>query len=448
MENYTTQKMRLSEISPSAINDGIYSPVSEDRITKLANDIKRNGLIEPIIVSSDFVIISGHTRYQALKYLERKFVEIRIAPVHSESPDFLELLISSNDQRVKDDTEKQIERNFTSNPEAYKKRAQQLINGSEVEAERIQGTLKASRSMSIADIVIIKAAIKCINDNIEYLPLTVRRLHYLLLNDPPVLNKAKGVMYENNPQSYKRLSNAITTARIRGHIPFNCITDHTRVLKPNRGYDSIDAFMEDERKKLLSGYSRDVLQSQPRYTVVVCEKETVSNMLNPVCAKYGIPVAYTKGGASLDIRYRLIKDWERCGGKPINILFLSDFDPAGYRIQNTFIGSLQNDFKEFIGGTRIDAYRIGITAEQIFKYRLHSDMSAKQTDNNYKAFVRETGSTKAYELDALPPAAFIDEVERAIQSAINMELYNAELDRYNADIGKIELKRAVLLQHL
>lgn len=438
----------MDSIRPSAINEDIYNPASEDRIVKLANDIKRVGLIEPITVSRDFVIISGHTRYKALKYLGREFVKVQIAPVHSEDPVFLEMLIASNNQRIKDDTEKQIERTFTSNPEAYKKRAQEIAGDAAPTGEIVKSSLKATRAISKADKIIIKAALRCIEDNREYLPITVRRLHYLLLNAPPVLNESKGVVYENTPQSYKRLSNAITSARILDYIPFWCITDHTRVLNPNRGYDGIDTFIEDERKRLMAGYTRDLLQTQPNYTVVICEKETLSNMLNPVCRKYGIPVVYTKGGSSLDIRYRLVKDWERCGLKPMTILFLSDFDPAGYRIQNTFIGSLKSDFAQYVGPTPIKAYRVGITTDQIKRYKLHSDMSAKQTDNNYADFVRNTGITKAYELDALPPDAFVDEVERAIQSAINMELYNTELSKYNKDIEKIELKRAVLLQHL
>jgi len=50
-------KVRLDEIKPSEENPDIYNRPHEDRIRKLANDIKRNGLLEPLIITSDNIIL-------------------------------------------------------------------------------------------------------------------------------------------------------------------------------------------------------------------------------------------------------------------------------------------------------------------------------------------------------------------------------------------------------
>ena len=125
--------------------------------------------------------------------------------------------------------------------------------------------------------------------------------------------------------------------------------------------------------------------------------------------KYGIPIAFIKGGSSLTIRHNFINDWQNAGSKKIiNAMVLSDFDPAGYRIKDTLIGSLQSDFRNELKGIALNAFHIGITPKQIAKYNLHSDLDAKESDKNFIHFVNVTNSLKAYELDSLKPNQLAD----------------------------------------
>ena len=57
--------MRLDSMWPSPENDTLYRPAlqTDPAIIKLADDIKRNGLLDPIVVSRDGFIVSGHRRY-------------------------------------------------------------------------------------------------------------------------------------------------------------------------------------------------------------------------------------------------------------------------------------------------------------------------------------------------------------------------------------------------
>lgn len=445
-------KVRLADIKPSAINSHIYKPVSEDRLTNLANNIKRNGLLEPLLVNYQGVIISGHTRYRALKLLGRKFVEVRRIDVSESSPEFLQLLTSANSQRIKSDQELAAERRATINPDEYQRRAIEWERPHQItDLEAITGALKNKRTLSDNGIELVNASIEIINENIDYAPLTLRRLHYLLLNNPPRINERTGERYDNTPKHYKLLSRVITTARVKGYIPFELLTDHTRRLNDNRGFDGTNSYLAYQRERLLTGYFRDLQQTQPRYIAIVCEKETVAPMLDPIGQKWGIPVIYTKGAASIDIRYRLVRDWIKAGEKPITILFISDLDPAGYRIQDSFIGSLQSDFIDkidFIHPMDIQGYRVALTPEQVIEYDLHSDMDAKPTDPNYLDFLRRTGARSAYEIDAMPPKVFIGEIEDAIRDVVDLDLFNVQQYLYNLDIQEIESKRAEILGYL
>lgn len=444
-----TEKVRIDQIRPSNLNDAIYNPYHEDTLRKLANSIKRKGLLEPLLITSDGVIVSGHTRYAALKLLNRQFVEVRRLSIRSDSPEFPELLVSANIQRVKTERERLNEIVVTIDPIAYKQKQLERANwGTDVELSPIAGELKSSRTLSGNFKELEDCVVYILEQNKEFQPLTLRRIHYLLLNNPPVISKKSGAKYENCPKHYKTLSNVVTKMRVGGVIPFNALFDGTRILNPNRGWRDVECYLENELNGLFDSYSRDLLQSQPHYTVIVCEKETVAPLLNHLAQEYGIPVVYCKGGSSIDIRYRLLMDWERNGRKPIRILFLSDLDPAGYRIQNSFVGSLQSDFTEWVQQTPIEAFRVGITREQVERYGLHSDMTAKKSDNNYSAFVRETGMSTAYELDALPPKVFIKEVESAIKKVIDLDLFNEEATKYNEDLSRIENKRYEVLNAL
>lgn len=442
------KKVRLSDIHPSNLNGTIYEPPHEDRLLKLANDIKRNGLLEPLLVSKDGVIISGHTRYAALRLLNRTFVVVRVNPIHSTDPRFKELIIGANCQRVKTERERAREIVATIDPAEYIQKQRLNANWEEVGLSPVEGELKSTRTLSDNYRGLSEAIINILETNNEFLPMTLRRLHYLLLNDPPVISHKTGIRYDNTKEHYKTLSNVVTKMRIGGVIPFFWLIDGTRVLNPNRGWLDVEAYIDNELNGLFNRYSRDLLQSQPRYTAIVCEKETVAPLLNKIGSEWGVPVVYSKGGSSIDIRYRLLKDWERNGQKPIQLLLLSDLDPAGYRIQNSFVGSLKADFPNLLGNTEIQAFRVGITPEQVKKYGLASDMLAKETDKNFADFVKKTGMNRAYEIDALPPRIFIEEVEFALKQVVDLDLFNEEVERYNTDIARIEAKRLQVLDAL
>ena len=75
----------------------------------------------------------------------------------------------------------------------------------------------AKKRASITTMRFLAKAQSVILDNREYWPLTVRRVHYLLLNDPPLRHDKKpGSVYVNDKASYKALTNLLIRARLSG----------------------------------------------------------------------------------------------------------------------------------------------------------------------------------------------------------------------------------------
>lgn len=76
---------------------------------------------------------------------------------------------------------------------------------------------KRSRITTIAFLV---AAQNAVESERDFWPITVRRVHYLLLNAPPLRHDKKpGSTYQNDLNSYKALTNLLTRARLTGDIP-------------------------------------------------------------------------------------------------------------------------------------------------------------------------------------------------------------------------------------
>lgn len=87
----------VHQIKPNPLNELIYGEIKPD--LTMTESIKRNGLLEPVVVSSDFIIISGHRRYSTLKSLGKEKINVRI--IDKEAKYLSEELIEFNRQRIK-----------------------------------------------------------------------------------------------------------------------------------------------------------------------------------------------------------------------------------------------------------------------------------------------------------------------------------------------------------
>ena len=221
-------------IRPAPLNDRLYAPVDRDgdSFTTLVDDIREKGLLEPIVVSADAYILSGHRRYAAIQEIGFTRIKVRITPDVSYERDrdrFLQLLASHNRQRVKT-TAEQLREELALMPEdswhelqEYRKEASSIDESNSVDLGYRKARSRIRDKLELKD-----AIMKIVHDEEPNWPLSDRAIHYRLLNVKDLVRNDKTrTPYENTLASYNDVTNMLTRMRIDGSIPFDAIADET-----------------------------------------------------------------------------------------------------------------------------------------------------------------------------------------------------------------------------
>ena len=100
------EQKNIEDLKPHPLNDKIYEKQFEN-ISKLEKSIRKYGQLEPIVINSKNIIISGHRRFKVLQNIGYKMVDVRIRDFENE----IEALINFNVQREKrgEDIQKEIQ---------------------------------------------------------------------------------------------------------------------------------------------------------------------------------------------------------------------------------------------------------------------------------------------------------------------------------------------------
>jgi hypothetical protein len=418
----------LSAIRPSAQNEALYRPVSAEdpEIIALAESIRKYGLREPLVVTKDHVILSGHRRHVACRLAGLKTVPCRMENVFSTSPSFVALLREYNRQRIKSLDETTREEIVCADPEEShrvlvehrKRRARVSIATLTIEGR------KQRNQISPAKKPLLDAVLAILKEREEFWPLTDRQIHYALLNDPPLLHAKKpGSVYRNDLASYRATIDIVTRARLEGLIPFEAIHDPTRPVTVWEVHREAGAFIRSELDGFLKGYYRDLVQSQPNQIEIVGEKNTIENLIQSVAMEYCIPYTIGRGYSCLDRRHRMKERFRQSGKEKLVVLILSDFDPEGEDIAHSFARSMRDDF----GIENIVPIKVALTHEQVVQMKLPPQMKAKKTSSRYAKFAEKHGDD-VFELEAVPPERLQKILREAIDKVLDTAKFNAEID--------------------
>jgi hypothetical protein len=223
----------------------------------------------------------------------------------------------------------------------------------------------------------------------------------------------------------------------------HAIEDGTRPIRLGGGFQTLEKFVLQETENFLAGYTRNLMQGQPHHIEIILEKNALRSIIESVARKYCIPVTTTRGYSSLSPRYDLVQRFLRSGKAKLILLMLTDFDPDGEQIAESFARSLRDDF----GLKNVHPVKVVLTAEDVKNHDLPSDMDAKPTSPNYKKFIKKYG-VKAVELDAAPVDLLKSSLESAIQSFLDMDEFNAQMDLEAKDAVKIEAHRQLLFSSI
>jgi hypothetical protein len=430
----------IDAIRPSPENEKLYRPVrpEDPEVQALACSIRDRGIQEPLLIDRDGWIISGHRRYVAARLAGRTQIPCRISNVSRlKTPDkFLILLRECNRQRVKSRDEQLREEIISIDPEeAHRVLRKFREEQSEVSADtiRLRGE-KLRAEISDAKLPFLNAVILVLNERRKFWPLSDRSIHYALLNDPPLRHGSKpDSTYTNTPACYKDLSDLLTRARIAGQIPMNAIADPTRPVVTWQVHENVQDFLRKELDEFLKGFYRDLMQSQPNHIEIVGEKNTIGSIIRSVAMEYCIPFTLGRGFCSLPPRNDMVVRFEASGKENLILLVLSDFDPDGEEIAHSFARSLRDDFDI----QNIVPIKIALTAEQVQDFELPPQMKAKVTSPNYDRFLEQHGDD-VFELEALAPEDLQQLLRDAIDSVIDINAYNHEIEHEEQDAVYLE----------
>jgi hypothetical protein len=434
-------RLSLDSIQPSPENNLIYRPVlaSDPEIRELARSIQKHGLQEPIVVTRDGYILSGHRRQMACRLAGMKDVPCRVADISRHDPGFVPMLREFNRQRVKGFDEIVREQIVSGPPvDAYRslvehRKAKSAISG---EFLSIDG-MKTRKAISKAKEQMLRAAIKIISSQRDYWPLSDRSIHYDVLNDPPLRHADKPESrYRNHPDCYKDLCDLLTRARLAGDIPFEAIADPTRSIVAWDTHREPGTFLKRELDAFLKGYWRNLQQSQPNHLEIVGEKNTIEGSIRDVAMEYCISYTLGRGYCSLDPRHKMLERFRDSGKGKLVVLILSDFDPEGEDIAHSFARSMRDDF----GVAEIVAKKVCLTYEQVLERNLPQTFDIKKSSSRYQKFAKKYGD-RAHELEALPAPERSRLLTEAIDSVLDIDAYNAELKAEQEDAARIAVLR-------
>jgi hypothetical protein len=438
----------IDDIRPAPENDTLYRPVdpSDPELVSLASDIERNGILDPLVVTIDGYLVSGHRRLAAAKLAGLSTVPVIEKPIRRTDPEFVPLLASFNKQREKTLDEKLRESVVeASAAEAYDALLSHRIERSDraiADCELIDVACGRGRCrISKAKQSFLDAVRKVIRDLRAFLPLSDRTIHYQLLNDPPRVHASKPASrYRNDKASYRALCDLLTRARLAGLIPFEAIHDPTRPVTKWAVHRDPKTYFDHALPEFLADYSRDLLQSQPHHIEVVGEKNTIEPIIRPVCSRYTVPFTIARGFCSLAPRHALVQRFVKSGKPRLVLIVLSDLDPDGDMIAESLARSLRDDFG-IEGDREVVPVRAALTRDQVDRLSLPPACKAKQGSTNYTRFVTRHDTDDVYELEAVPPTTLQGFLEDTLDSVIDVDLFNAEVEFEATDSAYIENTR-------
>jgi hypothetical protein len=442
----------LSKLKPSPENDELYGKIKRDNeLIDLANDMSVNGILEPFVAMRDYWIVSGHRRYAAAKIAKIKQVPVKFLD-HSRDDytdhEYLRLLRRYNHQRHKTTAQRLREKLVDADPDiAYEQLVQQRsCRESTVGKFTINGA-KIRSGISAAKMPMLKAAQAVIERLKDFLPLTVRQVHYQLLNDPPLRHKSKpDSAYQNDRKSYQDLCDVLTRARLTGDIPFESLSDETRPIRNTQFSRDVASFIDSEVYHLFRNYRRDLMQSQWDHVELIVEKLTVQGIVQPVANEHCLPMTVGRGYCSIGPRRAIVERFQESAKDRLILLVASDFDPDGEEICESFGRSIRDDFG--IDPDRISLHKILLNHDQVKAWDLPSNgMEAKQSSPNYEKFAQKYGPD-VFELEAVDPSAMQEAIRSAIRSVIDWDAFNAEVDREKQEALKLRSAKELVLESL
>lgn len=229
---------------------------------------------------------------------------------------------------------------------------------------------------------------------------------------------------KNAQPNYKWLGNCINDGRLTGMVDWLAIEDRTRRLTGAAHWEDAP----DAMKAVEAQFRIDLWERQPERVEVWIEKDALTGIIERTCAELDIPFMSCRGFLSQSAAWRA---YMRSKDHHVTILHFGDHDPSGMDMTRD-----NRDRLTDIYGGDVTLERLALNMDQIRKYKPPPD-PAKPTDSRFRRYVRETGSQKAWELDALEPSVINKLIQDRVEALRDDKLWTEACEEQEAERQKI-----------
>ncbi|ORT54219.1 hypothetical protein [Streptomyces sp. CB03238] len=241
-------------------------------------------------------------------------------------------------------------------------------------------------------------------------PCSVRHVYYLGIGR--LWAKDTG----GSRRNYSTVVRELGYMREHGILPWEWITDGTRMVRQELQYDSLN----DALERTAEAYRRNLWASQSRRVEVWCESDSVGGVLLPVTTAWGVGLYSCRGQSSKTYVYEAVQEYARLG-KAVSIVFAGDFDPTGRAVPRSVVERITR----YGNGHRLDVQfeQIAVTADDVRsgQFTTH-DVNTR--DVNYKRYREEClreglDPHNAVEVEAIPPGLLRGRLDTAIEALVD-----------------------------
>jgi hypothetical protein len=188
-----------------------------------------------------------------------------------------------------------------------------------------------------------------------------------------------------NKDQFDRVESVINKCRKKGILPIDFVAE-----EEGRQFSGVETKQDETPLEYLKSYMEapllchkwycpDWWEGEEYYIQMLVEKIDLKTLFNPVCEKYHIPIATSKGWSSMLQRATYAQRFKEAEDKGLKcvLLYCGDHDPDGLRISE-FMKSNLEDIAEVTWENGDNGYspdnliiqRFGLDAEFIRKYKL------------------------------------------------------------------------------
>ena len=244
-------------------------------------------------------------------------------------------------------------------------------------------------------------------------PQSVRHVYYVLVGDIPEL-------VPKNDQGYQTVDRACIRLRQNGRLPYSWVSDSTRM-----GYHVATYANAGELISRHAEYYRlDLWRRAKAHVEVWCESRSIAAVLLPLCRELCVSLYPTSGFSSLTQTWEAAQLMQTAAaGRPIRLLYVGDYDPAGKHIDRDAVRKLREHLTPYAERHGMEMQqclqevRVAVNEEQIVKYNLPT--KPRKKDDSRCPEIQRT-----VEAEALPAEV----LRKLVRDEIESYLPQGELD--------------------